>query len=678
MNAVQPPQRGSATVTWDENERLAALERYRIVDTPTEQDFDDIVRLAADTFEAPIAVVNLITSGRQWFKAEVGIGARELPLDVSICAHAILQSDTMVVPDTRLDERFVCNPLVTAADGLRFYAGALLKTPEGLPLGTVCVLDRQPRPEGITAHQRLTLEVLARLVMNQLEMRRVIGLQQAHATQLETEVRERRLAETARREADDRYRSLFNSLDAGFCIIELAFDATGNAKDYKFVEVNPAFVRQTGLSDATGKWMRKLAPDHEQRWFDVYGKVALTGEPVRFENAAEALDRRWYDVHAFRVGEAGSHLVAILFTDITERRRAEIRRNTLLAIGDRLRAVDTVSEVTRASSEIVGTTLDLVRAGFGRLDGTGEFIEIEPDWTTDGVPTMAGHHRLADYGSLRDSLRAGEPVVVADVCTDPRTSPFKEALLKLGIRAMANLPVRDRGGKISLFFAHSDRPREWVSEDLTLLHNAGDRVAASVARLDAEALQRVLNLELSHRMKNTLAMVQAIATQTLRAIPDQAPVEVFRLRVQALSTAHEALLQQSWTAAKMTDIVRSVLGVLEGLDRFAISGPPVTVSARATLSLSLLLHELSTNAVKYGALSRPAGRVTVTWRIVGDDLILQWRESGGPPAQQPVRKGFGSRLIGTGLIGTGGVALRYLQTGFEADFTAPLSQVQQS
>lgn len=100
---------------WDEQERLSALERYGILDTPREPDFDDIVQLAADTFGAPIAAVNLIASGRQWFKAEIGLGARELPLDVSICAHAIVQSGTMVVPDTRLDARFVDNPLVTAA-----------------------------------------------------------------------------------------------------------------------------------------------------------------------------------------------------------------------------------------------------------------------------------------------------------------------------------------------------------------------------------------------------------------------------------------------------------------------------------------------------------------------------------------------------------------------------------
>ncbi|AUC94231.1 hypothetical protein CWS35_07975 [Bradyrhizobium sp. SK17] len=153
MNDINAAQRVDAGREWDERDRLSALERYGILDTPREPDFDDIVRLAADTFGAPIAVVNLIANGRQWFKAEVGIGTRELPLDVSICVHAILQGDTMVVPDTLLDDRFVRNPLVTAAGGLRFYAGALLKTEEGLPLGTVCVLDRQPRPEGITDHR---------------------------------------------------------------------------------------------------------------------------------------------------------------------------------------------------------------------------------------------------------------------------------------------------------------------------------------------------------------------------------------------------------------------------------------------------------------------------------------------------------------------------------------------
>jgi two-component sensor histidine kinase/PAS domain-containing protein len=677
MNAAPPPHDSSFIPPWDENERLAALAAYDILDTPTERDFDDIVRLAAETFDAPIAVVNLIASGRQWFKAEVGIGARELPLDVSICAHAILQHDTMVVPDTRLDQRFVCNPLVTADDGLRFYAGALLKTPEGLPLGTVCVLDRQPRPDGITEHQRLTIEILARLVMKQLEMRRVIGAQRAHAAQLETEVRERQIAENARREIDQRYKSLFNSLDAGFCIIEMLFDSSGKATDYKFIEVNAAFVAQTGLTDAVGKWMRELAPNHEQHWFDIYGKVALSGEPVRFDNAADALGR-YYEVQAFPVGGSDTKLVAILFTDITERRRADMRRNALLAIGDRLRAVNTAPEVTLAASSIVGETLGAVRAGFGRVDASGEFVDIGADWCAAGFNSLAGLHRLSDYGALGDTLSSGRPVVVPDTRIADMPELVEKTLAALGIQAMANVPVRDHNGNITVFFAHSDRPRDWAPEDLTFLRNAGDRVAATVARMDAEAVQQVLNLELSHRMKNTLAMVQAVAKQTLRSVPDQGPVEAFRARMQALSAAHEALLQQNWAAARIGDIVTSVLGAVENIERFKIDGPLLEISARATLSLSLLLHELTTNALKYGALSQPGGTVSVTWNISGEELLLKWREAGGPAVQLPTGKGFGSRLISMGLIGTGGVDLRYSPTGFEADFAAPLAQVKQS
>ena len=310
----------------------------------------------------------------------------------------------MVVPDTRLDERFACNPLVTAADGLRFYAGALLKTQEGLPLGTVCVLDREPRPQGITQHQRLTLEVLARLAMNQLEMRRVIEHQHAHAAQLEAEIRDRKSAEAARRLADDRYRSLFNSLDAGFCIIEVAFDASDKATDYRFLEINPAFARQTGLADATGKWMRELVPNHEQHWFDIYGRVAKTGEPVRFENPAKALDDRWFDVHAFRVGDAEAGLVAILFNDITERRRSELRRNALLRIGDRLRSLDTVPEITGAASQIVGETLDAVRVGFGRIDA---HRRIRHHRERLGRRRSRQLDRATPGGGLRPSERSG-------------------------------------------------------------------------------------------------------------------------------------------------------------------------------------------------------------------------------------------------------------------------------
>lgn len=153
--------------------RLDALHAYGILDTPREAAFDDITRLAAFICEAPIAVVNLIDRDRQWFKSEIGLGVRETPLDTSICAHAILQQDLFVVPDTLQDARFRSNPLVTGDPHLRFYAGALLKTPDGLPLGTVCVLDTQPRL--LRPEQTEALRALARQAMAQIELRRLLA-----------------------------------------------------------------------------------------------------------------------------------------------------------------------------------------------------------------------------------------------------------------------------------------------------------------------------------------------------------------------------------------------------------------------------------------------------------------------------------------------------------------------
>jgi signal transduction histidine kinase len=155
-----------------ENDRIAALRDYDVLDSPKESDFDDIVELASRLCEAPISVINLIDVDRQWFKAEVGLGVRETPLETSLCSHAILERDFMEIPDTRQDLRMRDNGLVAGDPGLRFYAGALLQTPDGLPIGTLCVLDYQPRD--LTDLQRYALRVLAKQVMAQLDLRRAL------------------------------------------------------------------------------------------------------------------------------------------------------------------------------------------------------------------------------------------------------------------------------------------------------------------------------------------------------------------------------------------------------------------------------------------------------------------------------------------------------------------------
>jgi PAS domain S-box-containing protein len=189
-----------------DDRRLAALARYNILDTPREPAFDEIATLAAAICRTPIAIVNLIGDGRQFFKAEVGLGVRESPLETSFCAKALLEDDFLIVPDATQDARFIDNPLVTGEAHLHFYAGALLKTAEGLPIGTLCVLDHVARD--LDALQKQALVVLGRQAMTALELRRALAV-----------------AERAR----DRHRAIVDSADD--CAI-IATDLNGIITDW--------------------------------------------------------------------------------------------------------------------------------------------------------------------------------------------------------------------------------------------------------------------------------------------------------------------------------------------------------------------------------------------------------------------------------------------------------------
>ncbi|TXM88556.1 PAS domain S-box protein [Methylobacterium sp. WL116] len=180
---------------------------------------------------------------------------------------------------------------------------------------------------------------------------------QLDVTRFRTE--EERLAES-----EARYQALFEAVDAGFCIVELRYDARDRAVDYRFIEVNPAFERQTGLRDATGRWVGELVPGLEQAWFDAYGEVALTGIPTRFESGAVAMGR-WFDVHALRIGDPARRRVAILFNDITDRKRLETHLET--AARDREEERDTL---WRASRDL------FVVCGYDGL-----YRAVNPAWT---------------------------------------------------------------------------------------------------------------------------------------------------------------------------------------------------------------------------------------------------------------------------------------------------------
>ncbi len=335
---------------WTEADRLLALEGFRVMDTPRESDFDDIVKVAALICGVPMALISLVDSERQWFKAAVGVDAPETPRDLSFCAHAIQQKGMFTVEDATLDPRFSANPLVTGDPNLRFYAGVPLETPDGLPLGALCVLDTRTRV--LNEDQNFALKALARQVMAQLELRKALADQRA-----------------------------------------------------------------------------------------------------------------------------------------------------------------------------------------------------------------------------------------------------------------------------------------------------------------AEAQRALLILELQHRVKNTLAMVQAIVSQTLRTTPDSATASAaISDRLVTLGKAHDLLTAATWKAAPLESVIHTAVSN-SGLEekRFHIAGPAVELGARAALAVALALHELNTNAMKYGALSNAVGKVDITWSIEreagGDLLRLEWREGGGPPVTAPKKTGFGSRLIQAAVVG---------------------------
>jgi len=152
-----------------EERRLESLRMLNILDTLPEKDFDDIILIASQICETPIALISLVDNERQWFKAKIGLNDNETPRDIAFCSHAILQDDLFIVPDATKDERFSENPFVTKDPNVRFYAGAPLISPNGFPIGTVCVIDSKPRT--LTSEQRNALSALSNQVSRLLQLK---------------------------------------------------------------------------------------------------------------------------------------------------------------------------------------------------------------------------------------------------------------------------------------------------------------------------------------------------------------------------------------------------------------------------------------------------------------------------------------------------------------------------
>ena len=292
-------------------------------------------------------------------------------------------------------------------------------------------------------------------------------------------------AEGAPDESEARYRTLFETLIEGFCTIEMIFDASGRPVDYRFLEINPAFEKQTGMYNAQGRLMRDLAPDHEAHWFEIYGKVALTGEPVHFENEAKALGR-YYDVRAYRVGGPESRKVAILFNDVMERKSAERKLQA------RLEHLNLLQQITRAIGErqdlasifqvVIRTLEDQLHIDFGCLcmyDPTANRLTV----TRVGLRSepLATELALGEQAHIDIDENGLSPCMQGRLSYEPDILevrfPFPQRLARGGMRALVVAPLLVESKVFGVLIAARREAGSFSSDECEFLRQLSEHVA---------------------------------------------------------------------------------------------------------------------------------------------------------------------------------------------------------
>lgn len=596
----------SAGNTAGEKARLQALRNYAVLDTERERAFDEIADLAARICGTPVAVVNLIDADRQWFKAEVGLGVRETPLETSFCRHALLEQDRMVVPDATQDPRFACNPLVTGEAGLRFYAGVLLKSPQGHAIGTLCVLDRAPRPEGLTGVQTLTLEVLARQVMTQLELRRALHQR--------TEMQER----------------LDLALDASEMVGAWDLDLVNDrvTADARFARMFGVDADRALAGVPLGEFTASIHPDDRDRVArEIDAAVAAVGEFESEYRLRVGGEDRWVLARGQAYDDGCGRAVRFpgVVVDITRRKTVE---NELAATMSALAQSEArFRAIADSMPQMVWSTLpdgfhDWYNARWYEFTGV-------PAGSTDGEGWNGMFHPEDQERARvrwRHSLETGEPYEI-EYRLRRADGMYRWTLG----RAM---PIRNEAGEITRWFG--------TCTDIDDLKRM-------------EQGKELLSQELSHRIKNIFAVVSALVALSARQHPEaRAFATALRTRIGALARAHEFVRPHTETSrptvGSMTlhAFLRALFAAYlddAGAPRIVVSGDDTVFDDQAATSVALLFHELATNAAKYGALSHDDGRVSLETAFDEDRFHFHWTESGGPPVEgPPQRRGFGSSL----------------------------------
>jgi two-component sensor histidine kinase len=297
-------------------------------------------------------------------------------------------------------------------------------------------------------------------------------------------------------------------------------------------------------------------------------------------------------------------------------------------------------------------------ASRGLSDGYRQAVEGHSPWTRESTEP--------------------QPISINDIDRAELDASLKATVKTEGIAALAFIPLIAKGELAGKFMAYYPAPHVFTATEVELALTIARQLGFSVERMRAEEAKELLLNESKHRIRNTLATVQAIAGQTLHNTPSD-ELRAFLARLQALGEANDLLTVENWDQAPLREVVGRALKPFEVSrdDRIIVDGPSVALPAKSSLLLTMCLHELATNAAKYGALSNGSGQVHVGWELVGNNsdrkVKLSWRETGGPPVTAPQRKGFGSVLIEQSVVGYGETFIDFRPDGLRRSLELALS-----
>ena len=480
----------------NESARLSALQQYHVLDTAPEAAFDELAQLAAQICQTPMASITFIDANRQWHKSNVGLEAREIERDVSFCAHTINGDDILLVPDATADERFRDNPLVTAQDGLRFYAGMPLITPEGLSVGSLCAFDTVPHQ--IREDQLQALRTLGRQVVAQLELRPDFGLddstnltaaaprQQSRSQRLAERRSERRQAAEILRSADERYRGLFEATQEGILIVDVDGGIIEEANHY----LGAMLSQETSFLVNRRVWqieaLRPLFPSKSQ--WNALCRALREAPDVRASEVALPLPdggEIWVEMRAHFSPTQGREIARFTLRDITQSRLAreslraqEEHHRTLLKLS--LNAVVVMNDQGRITqwNPAAETMFGRARAEVLGLDLAETIVP----------PGFREQHRAAFERHLRtgESHILNQRIEVSALRADGSEFPVELAI------------ARDdtEGGPI---FLASLR-------DITSRHNARMEMQRAAEELEARVIERTAELrETNARLQREIA-----------------------------------------------------------------------------------------------------------------------------------------------------------------------------